>query len=333
MKQNNILIFAELTQNFNVRPVVFQLLTKASSLKTKLENSKIIACLITANKENKETISDLESFGADEIAIYSDEKLKDYNNSYYPEIFTKCAQLYTPSIILIGATQAGKEIASYTSTKLETGLTADCTNIDINEEGKLVSTRPTFGGQLTAEIMCKTLPQMATVQENTFLAKKIDNKAAAVIVDPKLDEICNKIEIIKTEYKTMSSGDISTSQIVVSIGSGACSEEGFRLIKELAAKLDAAIGGSREAFEKGYITKSQQIGQTGKTVAPKLYIAIGISGANQHLTGIKNSGKIIAINKDKEASIFQHADIGIVGDLFAVLPEMIKRLDIEKKEE
>ena len=178
-----------------------------------------------------------------------------------------------------------------------------------------------------ADILCKTFPQMATVQQNIFKAKKIENKAEVIFKEFNLDEIEKRIEVIEIIKKEFSKEDITKAQIVVAGGKGACKDNGFELIKEFASKLNASVAGSREAFELGYITKSQQIGQTGKTIAPQLYIAIGISGAIQHITGIKNSGKIIAINNDNTASIFKNADIGIVGDLFDILPKLIEELN------
>ena len=212
-------------------------------------------------------------------------------------------------------------------------LTVDCTDLNIGEQDLLLSTRPTFGGQLMADILCRTFPQMATVQENIFKAIKTKNEAEVIYKDFNLDEIEKKIEIIEIIKKEFSKEDITKAKIIVAGGKGACKDNGFELIQELARKLNASIAGSREAYELGYITKSQQIGQTGKTVAPELYIAVGISGANQHLTSIKNSGKIIAINKDRNAPIFKQADFGIVGDLVDRLPDLIKNFDTVNKEE
>jgi len=333
MEPNGILIYGELDNNYSIKPVVNQLLTKARQLKEKLWNQRIMVCIIGSRINYENIIYELGSYGADEVVIVCDNRITEYNHNYFPEIFTKIAQQYPPRIILIGATVQGKEIASYTSTKLETGLTADCTNLDIGENNLLLSTRPTFGGQLTADILCKTFPQMATVQENIFQASKTEHTASAIFNWIDIDKIENKINKIKSTVKEIKCKDISTAKIIIAGGAGACKDNGFALIYQLAQKMNAAVAGSREAFEKGFITKSQQIGQTGKTVSPELYIAVGISGANQHLAGIKNSGKIIAINKDKEAPVFKHSDIGLIGDLFEILPKLIKNFDIVNKEE
>ena len=326
MEPQGILIYGEINEN-KIAPVVFELISKSKELKEKIWNQKIKVCVIGDNQDYTEITNELSSYGADEIIIIQDERLKNYNKNYHAEIFTQIAKEFPPRIILVGATPAGKEVSAYTATKLQTGLTADCTNLSIGEKDLLLSTRPTFGGQLMADILCKTFPQMATVQQNIFKAEKVENKAEVIFKDFNLDEIEKRIEVIEIIKKEFSKEDITKAQIVVAGGKGACKDNGFGLIKELASKLNASVAGSREAFELGYITKSQQIGQTGKTIAPQLYIAIGISGAIQHITGIKNSGKIIAINNDNTASIFKNADIGIVGDLFDILPKLIEELN------
>ncbi len=326
MEPQGILIYGEINEN-KIAPVVFELISKSKELKEKIWNQKIKVCVIGDNQDYTEITNELGSYGADEIIIIQDERLKNYNKNYHAEIFTQIAKEFPPRIILVGATPEGKEVSAYTATKLQTGLTADCTNLSIGEKDLLLSTRPTFGGQLMADILCKTFPQMATVQQNIFKAEKIGNKTEVIFKEFNLDEIEKKIEVIEIIKKEFSKEDITKAQIVVAGGKGACKDNGFELIKEFASKLNASVAGSREAFELGYITKSQQIGQTGKTIAPQLYIAIGISGAIQHITGIKNSGKIIAINNDNTASIFKNADIGIVGDLFDILPKLIEELN------
>ena len=327
MEPNGILIYGELDEHCEVRPVVKQLLSKARQLKEKIWNQRIMVCVIGPRINYDRIMYQLGIYGADDVIIVCDNRIVRYDDNIYPEIFRRIAEKYPPRIILTGATVQGKAIASYTATKLETGLTADCTDININEYSMLVSTRPTFGGKLTANILCKTFPQMATVQENVFKAIKTDNRANAVFDWQDIGQLELRTEIIKTIKKEHTSKDVAKSEIVIAGGLGACKDNGFALIYQLAQKMGTAVGGSREAFEKSYIIKSQQIGQTGKVVSPDIYIAIGISGANQHLTGIKNSGKIIAINKDKNAPVFEHADIGIVGDLFEIIPNLIRSLD------
>ena len=243
-------------------------------------------------------------------------------------IFYEIAKKHAPRIILTGATLQGKEIAANTAVRLNTGLTADCTELNI-KDNLLLSTRPTFGGQLIADILCKTFPQMATVQENIFSASQIENSAKVLFDWVDIDKFERKIEILEKVKKTDEPEDVTKAKIVIAGGLGACKDNGFELIKRLAKKLNAAIAGSREAYEHGFIHKSQQIGQTGKTIAPKLYIAVGISGANQHIAGIKNCEKIIAINNDENAPIFKYSDYGIIGNLYEILKELT---DKEEKE-
>lgn len=327
MEPNGILIYAELTNDFKIKTVVKELLTKACELKAKIWNQRIMTCIIGPRIQYDSITEELGKYGADEVIIVSDDRLGNYNTSYFGEIFTNIAKKYPPRIILIGATFQGKEIASYTSAKLNTGLTADCTNLNINDTNLLVSTRPTFGGQLTADIVCKTFPQMATVQEHTFIAQQNGENVSAKFDWFDIDKIENKIILEKTTEKVNSRKNLSTAKIIVAGGAGACKNDGFALIYQLAQKLGAAVGGSREAYERGYITKAQQIGQTGTAIAPDLYIAVGISGANQHTVSINNSKRIIAINNDPNAPIFKYANVGIKGDLFKVLPELIEKLN------
>ena len=327
MEPNGILIYGEMQDDYTIAPVVLELLSKAAELKQGIWNQRVMVCLINKRMNYDFLIDTLGRYGADEVIVVNDDRLSKYDREYHSEIFTKIAKKYPPRMILIGATVKGKDIASYVATKLKTGLTADCTQLGIGEYNLLLSTRPTFGGQLTADILCDTFPQMATVQPNTFKAVERESCVSAKFNWIDLDKIEKRIEVVDKIKKSISNNDIASAEIVVAGGAGACKDNGFTLVYQLAQKLKAAVGGTREAFERGFITKSQQIGQTGKAIAPKLYIAVGVSGANQHLAGIKNSGKIIAINNDKNAPIFENADVGIVGDLFEIIPELIDELD------
>ena len=327
MEPNGILIYGELENGYRVRTVVKELITKAREIQEKIWNQRIMVCVIGPRIRYDEIIKELEDYGANEVIIVNDDRLKEYETNYYSYIVKEIAEKYPPRIILIGATKEGKEIASYVSTKLDTGLTADCTELRINEMNLLVSTRPTFGGELTADIVCKTFPQMSTVQEHIFESKKVENRAKVIFNWIDIDKIENKIKKIRKEEKEKGKRELQGAKIIVAGGAGACQDNGFSLIYELAQKLGGAVGGSREAYERGYITKTQQIGQTGCAIAPEIYIAVGISGANQHTISIKNSKKIIAINRDKNAPIFKYADIGIIGNLYEILPELIKKFE------
>lgn len=331
---NGILIYGELTPDYKLKPVVLQLVTKARELKPGIWNQRICVCVIGPRIRYDEIINELKEYGVDVVIIVSDDGYKEYNTERFTRAFYAIAQMFPPRIMLFGATNEGKEIGAYSATKFETGLTADCSDLSISDDNMLISTRPAFGGQLYAEIGCKTTPQCATVRENNFVAEKSYNDADVFFrwVDPDACELkTRKITSIK---KTSEFRDLETAKIIVAGGKGACKDNGFNLVYMLAQRLGAAVGGSREAVEKGYVPKNKQIGQTGLFVSPDVYIAVGISGADQHLTAIKNSGKIIAINNDPDAPIFKSADVGIVGDLFNIIPDLIDSLDAsENKEE
>ncbi len=333
MEPNGILIYGQLTENYTIEPVVLELLTKSRELKQKLWNQRVMTCIIGPRINYDEIIKTLGEYVSDEVIVVCDDRLKNYDKEYYSYIFTEIAKKNPSRVILIGATNQGKEIAPYTAAELETGLTADCTNLDISDNNLLLSTRPTFGGQLTADILCSTFPQMATVRANVFKSEKQWITPNVTFDWFDIDKIPKKIEIIEINKKAKSFNNIENAEILVSGGIGACHDNGFALIHELAYKLKAKVSGTRGAFEKAYISKSQQVGQTGKTVAPKLYLAFGISGANQHLAGINNKSKIIAVNNDKNAPVFKYADIAIIGDLFDIIPKLIDEIDKEEEYE
>lgn len=209
-----------------------------------------------------------------------------------------------PDIVLIGATNKGRDLAAQTASALNTGLTADCTDLRI-EDGDLIAIRPTYGGELMAEIKCKTKPQMATVRAGVFQSYE------------------NEIGEPNSSPESL----VPSHEIVIAGGRGMKNKQGFELLQQLADKLGAKLGASRGAVDMGIAPKSIQIGQTGNTVKPKTYIACGISGAIQHTVGMDKSTKIIVINKDKSAPIFKLADVGIVGDVFEILPELIKKIN------
>ena len=235
-----------------------------------------------------------------------------------------------PEIILIGATSQGRDLAPRVSSSLHTGLTADCTALDVNEKGQLMATRPTFGGKLMATILSKTLPQMATVRPKVFKpsSENVVKNTQFLNVNVAIDDIKRKVEFVEFVKRAKCEiNDIDSAKIIVAGGKGMKNQAGFELLKILAQKLGATVGASRGAVDMGLAPVEIQIGQTGKTVSPKLYIACGISGAIQHTVGMCDSDKVIAINKDPNAPIFEVSDIGYVGDVFEVLPELIKSLN------
>lgn len=324
-----ILIYAEVTRDNYIHTVFFELANKAQELAAKLGEAEVNALLISKKGLAQEYREAFVNSGISKIYTAEDEKFETYNTDYFAKAAVDIVKEIQPEILLIGATNQGRDLAPRISTALNTGLTADCTGLDINEKGQLAATRPTFGGQLMATILCKNLPQMATVRPKVFKPAEKDNIKPADIIykTVNLDEIEKKVELLEFHKKlTTEINELDSAEIIVAGGRGMKNAEGFKLLKEFADKIGAAVGASRAAVEMGLASHDMQVGQTGKTVTPKLYIACGISGAIQHTIGMDKSEKIIAINKDEKAPIFEIADYGMVGDAFEIIPELIKQL-------
>lgn len=325
-----ILLYAEVTQENYVHTVIFELANKAQELAKKLDNAQVSALLIC-----KQGLADLykEAFinsGFDKVYIAEDNRFTHYSTELYSKVAIDVIKEIKPEIILIGATSQGRDLAPRVSSSLHTGLTADCTALDVNEKGQLMATRPTFGGKLMATILSKTLPQMATVRPKVFKpsSENVVKNTQFLNVNVVIDDIKRKVEFVEFVKRAKCEiNDIDSAKIIVAGGKGMKNQAGFDLLKILAQKLGATVGASRGAVDMGLAPVEIQIGQTGKTVSPKLYIACGISGAIQHTVGMCDSDKVIAINKDPNAPIFEVSDIGYVGDVFEVLPELIKSLN------
>lgn len=327
-ENNEILLYAEVTRDKYIHTVFFELANKALELSKKLENCKISALLITEEGMLDEYRDGFVRSGIDKVYVYENVDFAHYDTDIYSKIAINLIEEIRPEIMLIGATNQGRDLAPRISSALHTGLTADCTELDINEKGQLAATRPTFGGQLMATILCKNYPQMATVRPKVFKPMAEDAYRETEFIQKYFDlSGVNKrvefLEFVKTLDNTIN--ELDSAEIIVAGGRGMGSAEGFGLLKEFADKIGGVVGATRAAVDMGLADKSIQIGQTGKTVRPKLYIACGISGAIQHLVGMKDSDKIIAINTDENAPIFDVADLGIVGDVFEVLPEWLSR--------
>ena len=324
-ENSGILLYAQLTRKRYVHTVFFELLDKAKELSRKLGGVDVNAVIFTRNiEEYKESFRNM---GLNKVFYFEDERLENYSTEYYSKLFVDVVKNTKPEIVLIGATNQGRDIAPRISSELHTGLTADCTGLDINEKGQLAATRPTFGGELMATILCKNYPQMATVRPGVFKVQSVDDFKDTQFIkcDCTLDEIKNHVKFI--DFKQLVEEEINeldSAEIVVAGGMGLKNEQGFALLKQFAQKIGASVAATRNAVEAGLAPASVQIGQTGKTISPKVYIACGISGAIQHTIGMDKSEHIIAINKDPNAQIFQLADTGIVGDVFEILPELIK---------
>ena len=326
---SNILLYAEVTRENYLHTVLFELANKAQELAKDLNNAKISALLIC-----KKGLSELykEAFinsGFDTVYIAEDNRLTHYSTELYSKIALDIIKEIKPDIFLIGATTQGRDLAPRISSSLNTGLTADCIKLDINEKGRLAATRPTFGGKLMATILCKNDPQMATVRPKVFkpAPENIVKNTEFIYKNPQIEDIVKKVEFIEfTKTLNNSINDLDSAEIIVTGGKGMKNAAGFELLKNFADSIGASVGATRGAVDMGLASADIQIGQTGKTVSPKLYIACGVSGAIQHTVGMSESDKILAINKDEKAPIFEICDSAIVGDVFEVLPQLTELL-------
>ncbi|BDU83259.1 electron transfer flavoprotein subunit alpha/FixB family protein [Clostridium perfringens] len=328
---NGVWVFAEQREG-QLQKVSLELLGEGRKIADKL-GSKLTALLIGNKVQN--LVEDLSRHGADEVLVVDAPELEHYTTDGYTKAICELANAKKPNIIFIGATFIGRDLGPRVAARLETGLTADCTSLDVDvESGDLLATRPAFGGNLMATIVCPDhRPQMATVRPGVFEKLPLgENDAIVENVEVKFNsnDIRTKIVEIIKEHKDIV--DISEANVLVAGGRGIGSEENFKMLKELAEVMNGSIAASRAAVEKGWVDKDYQVGQTGKTVRPNIYVACGISGAIQHAAGMQDSDMIIAINKDANAPIMKIADYAIVGDVNKVVPEFIAQLKAMKEE-
>ncbi|MGC8976491.1 MAG: FAD-binding protein [Candidatus Ratteibacteria bacterium] len=323
-----IWFFAEV-RNGDIASVSYEMLSAAKKLKKKL-NEEI--CGVVFGKKIKDKVDKLIKKGTEKVYVIDDDIFCNFREDIYAKALSYLIEKYKPNILITAATMIGRSFIPSVAVKVKTGLTADCTDIDIDENtGLLIQTRPTFGGNLMAKIICeKHKPQMATIRPKIFEIAKDEENIKGEIIEEKVNfEIENRIEICGRE-KVENIVDLQEAEIIVSGGRGLKEGKNFEIIKQLADLLGGAVGASRAAVDSGWIPYPHQVGQTGKTVKPKLYIACGISGAIQHLAGMQTSDYIIAINKDPDAPIFKVANLGVVGDVFEILPVLIKKIKEEK---
>jgi len=273
--------------------------------------------------------AELVARGADNVYVVDSPEFEHYQDEPYSRVLSRLINTWKPEIVLAGATATGRSLVPRVAVMVRTGLTADCTGLSIGDDGLLLQTRPAFGGNIMATILTpRHRPQMATVRHKVMRAVPADRSRKGNVISVEVresDRFCRAriLGFVEEEEKTV---NIAEADVIVSGGRGLQSPENFALVEELALALGGAIGASRAAVDAGWIPYSHQVGQTGKTVQPKLYVACGISGAIQHLVGMQSSDIIVAINKDPYAPIFQVATYGIVGDLFQVIPTMITKL-------
>lgn len=325
----DVWIFAE-RKGSTLRSVSIELLTKAKELASSLNQE---CCAVLFGAKVREFCKELASYGASKIYLAEHPLLDSYSTDAYSTLLIGLISKYKPNIVLYPATKLGRDLAPRVAAALELGLTADCTGLSI-KDGLLLQTRPAFGGNVMADIISPfTRPQMATVRPNVMpKGEPVPREPEIIDIKVNLDSRAIRTvikEIIKLPAPPGKS--VEEADIIVAGGRGVGSKEGFKVLEELALELNAAVGASRAAVDLGWLPKQAQVGQSGTTVSPKLYIACGVSGAIQHQVGMKGSKIILAINKDQEAPIFNLATYGIVGDLFEVVPALTQAVRNAKK--
>ena len=335
-----VFVFAQQVDN-KLSGIALELIGKGKDLAKDL-NTEVTAVLV--GHEVKDLADELEAYGADRVILVDDPELKEYRTEPYAHALSSVIEKYKPEIFLVGATAIGRDLGPRVSARIHTGLTADCTQLDIGDfpmnpipgkeqlHNQLLMTRPAFGGNTIATIACPEFrPQMATVRPGVMQkAPKVEGaKAVVEEFNPGFTPDDKYVEILEVVKSVVDTVDIMDAKILVSGGRGVGNPENFKLLDDLAEVLGATVSCSRAVVDAGWKPKDLQVGQTGKTVRPNVYFAIGISGAIQHLAGMEESDLIVAINKDETAPIFDVADYGIVGDLNKIVPALTEKLKAE----
>ena len=318
-------------ENGQLMNVTFELLSAAKELCAKLEE-KCCAVLVTAAAG--ELPQQLIAAGADVVYVIEDAKYADYDTELYTDAICQLSKKYDPASIMFGATDDGRDLAPRVAARLHTGLCADCTALDVTDDKLVAWTRPALGGNICATIICDVnRPQMGTVRPKVFKPAELDNiRTGEVIAFTPEAGAVSRVELVKKEALSSENAvKIDEADMIAAGGRGFGSKEKFDVLEQLAALFEnSAVAGTRAAIDEGWLTHSQQVGQSGKSVTPHIYFACGISGAIQHLSGMKDSDIIIAINKDAEAPIFTVAHYGIVGDVNVILPKLIEKIKAYK---
>ena len=325
-----VMVFVE-QRDGHVQNVSLELLGEATRLAAKLDT--FVSAVVVGN--NVRPLADrLASYGADKVLIAEDERLEKYLTEPYVHAVTQAVEQFKPEIVLFGATSIGRDLAPRVSARVHTGLTADCTGLDIEEDTNLLlMTRPAFGGNIMATIICQNhRPQMSTVRPGVMQKIEADENRKPEVIDValELNDDSFAVEILEEQVETRKMVKIEDANILISAGRGIGGTQNLPLLESLAKVVNGTVSGSRATIDAGWLPKERQVGQTGKTVRPDVYFALGISGAIQHLAGMEESEFIVAVNRNPEAPMFQTADLGIVGDLTQVIPELVKLLEEEK---
>ena len=326
-KTKDLWVLIETKEDGSAQNVGLELLNPGRMLADK-QGGALVAVVIGNNVE--ESVKAASAHGADKVIVVEGEEYQLYTTDAYATALCTLVEKYGPTSMMIGATPHGRDLGPRVSCRLQTGLTADCTALDIDEEsGNVAWTRPAFGGNLMATILCPDhRPQIGTVRPGVFKkSDAVEAKAEVIKEDIHVDAKDIRTQVLELIKEADGENvDLEGAEIIVSGGRGVGGPEGFEPVKALADVLGGVVGASRAAVDAGWIAHAHQVGQTGKTVGPKLYIACGISGAIQHLAGMSGSDCIVAINKDPEAPIFDIADYGVVGNLFEVLPVLTEEI-------
>jgi len=310
-----------------IQSIVFELLGKGRELADKLNTD--LTCVVFGHNIQEETTRELIHRGADQVIVVDNPKLEHFMDEPYTRALVQLIRKYRPEVFLCGATVMGRSLISRVAVKLHTGLTADCTGLDIDPKEKfLMQTRPAFGGNIMATILSKNhRPQMATVRHKVFKEAEADTSRKGKVIQEEVagNLLTSRTKLMDIVEEIESTINIAEADFIVSGGRGMKGPENFKILEDLAQVLGGAVGSSRAAVDAGWMPYSHQVGQTGKTVCPKIYIACGISGQIQHLVGMQSADIIIAINKDPDAPIFSVATFGIVGDVFEIVPLLTKK--------
>ena len=321
----HVWVFVE-QERGQVHPVSWELMGAGRKLADKLQVELAAVVLGSDGEAIRHVAAEAFCYGADLAYVVADDVLTDYRNESYTKAMTDLVNTYKPEILLLGATTLGRDLAGAVATTLLTGLTADCTDLDVDADGSLAATRPTFGGSLLCTIFTLNYrPQMATVRPRVMpMPERVERMAGRIIEHPlgivEADIVTKVLSFIPDRDSAKS--NLAYADVVVAGGLGIGSPENFQLVRQLAGLLGAEYGCSRPLVQKGWVTSDRQIGQTGKTIRPKLYIAAGISGAIQHRVGVEGADLIVAINTDKNAPIFDFAHLAIVTDAIRLLPAL-----------
>ena len=327
---SGIWIFAEFRHGV-IAPVAFELLGIGRKL---ADQRGVPLTAVLFGSGIRDYAADLIASGADRVLLADHPELAQYREDVYGRVLERLVVELKPEVVLAGATAIGRSVIPQVATVVGAGLTADCTGLSIRaEDGMLLQTRPAFGGNIMATIECPhSRPQMATVRPKVMAPAEVDPGRSGELVELELSDemLASRVEVLETVISDDEQVNIQEIEILVAGGRGLESEKGFDLIQQLAAELNGAVAASRAAVDAGWISYPHQVGQTGKTVSPKLYIACGISGAIQHAVGMQSAETVIAINRDENAQIFDIATYGLVGDLFEIVPLLTKKIQEQR---